>query len=340
MNKHQVYDRVLKTLWRWADAHHFEFHPTPRIVTATGACENVDTLWAVESQGIPGPYFFAQTGQLYLEMALARTARAFTVGSSGRAETTIDHRHLREFTLFEVEGCGGFEDLIDVIKSLFGAIDKTSQTWGAPAIASRLKLITYAEALDILGLGTDYWGEDFTHAQELELCADGPVLLTHHPDPQPPYGTVPTLEKFFNMKPTRTHNGDRPTVQSCDLLLPVAGEALGGAVRIHQHDILKQRLQRSGMFATLQERGLGIAQFADYFEHMEEHGHVIGEHYGFGIGIDRVVQYLLGEPDIRNCAGFLVEDKMAEVTETIPENGNGNGNGHKPEVIEAILTEA
>jgi aspartyl/asparaginyl-tRNA synthetase len=98
MNKHQIYDRVLKTLWRWADEHHFEFHPTPRIVTATGACENVDTLWSVDSPDIPGQYFFAQTGQLYLEMALARTARAFTVGSSGRAEAIVDHRHLREFT--------------------------------------------------------------------------------------------------------------------------------------------------------------------------------------------------------------------------------------------------
>ena len=345
MNKHQIYDRVLKTLWRWADEHHFEFHPTPRIVTATGACENVDTLWSVGSPDIPGQYFFAQTGQLYLEMALARTARAFTVGSSGRAEAIIDHRHLREFTLFEVEGCGGFGDLIDTIKSLFGAIDQASQQWGAAPIASRLKLITYAEALEILGLGMDHWGQDFSHAQEVELCAGGPVLLTHHPDPQPPHGPEPALEKFFNMKPTRAHNGDRPTVQSCDLLLPISGESLGGAVRIHQADILRQRLQRSGMFATLQKRGLGLAQFADYLGHMQEHGHIIGEHFGFGVGIDRVVQYLLSESDIRDCAGFLVNENLALASELaadpIPGNGNGNGhgNGHKPELIEAVLAE-
>jgi asparaginyl-tRNA synthetase len=337
-----VYDRVLKALWRWADEHHFEFHPTPRIVTATGACENVDTLWEVASPDIPGQYFFAQTGQLYLEMALARTARAFTMGSSGRAEAIIDHRHLREFTLLEVEGCGGFGDLVETIKSLFGAIDYVSQQWGAKPISTNLRLITYAEALDILGLGDDHWGEDFSHAQEVELCADGPVLLTHHPDPQPPHVPEPALEKFFNMKPTRTHNGDRPTVQSCDLLLPVSGESLGGAVRIHQADILQQRLQRSGMFATLQKRGLGMPQFADYFEHMAEHGHIIGEHYGFGVGIDRVVQYLLSESDIRDCAGFLVDEKHASAAETIPGNGNGNGNGngHKPEVLETILTDA
>ncbi len=335
MNKHYVYDRVLKTLWQWADQNDYRFIPTPRIVTATGACENVDTLWAVTGDNVPGEYFFAQTGQLYLEMSLADTLHAFTVGSSGRAEAEVDHRHLREFTLFEIEGRGGYTDLIGTIKSLFGAIDRVSQEWGAAPIASRLKEIRYAEAIEILGLGAKHWGEDFSHAQEVALCKDGPVLLTHHPDPQPIVGPRPTLEKFFNMKPTPSHNGDRPTVQSCDLLLPVSGESLGGAVRIHQSEILKHRLQRSGMYATLQKRGLGLAQFADYFDHMEAHGPTIGEHYGFGVGIDRVVQYLMSEPDIRHCAGFLVN---AEIP-TKATDDSGNGHHAEAKIADTVLVE-
>jgi asparaginyl-tRNA synthetase len=312
MNKHQIYDRVLKTLWHWAGEHDFQYRPTPRIVTATGACENVDTLWAVGSENVPGEYFFAQTGQLYLEMGLAEVPRAFTVGSSGRAETDIDHRHLREFTLFEVEARGGFGELVETVKSLFSAIDDVSKEWGAPPISSRMRIIRYSEALEILGLGRDHWGYDFSHQQEIELCQNGPVLLTHHPDPQPAYGPLPKLEKFFNMKPSPSANGNRATVQSCDLLLPIAGESLGGAVRIHDRAVLEHRLQRSGMFATLKKRGLGLVQFADYLQHMEAHGHLIGEHFGFGVGIDRVVQYLMSEGDIRNVAGFLVE--QPEVT--------------------------
>ncbi len=311
MNKHQIYDRVLKALWQWAAENDFQFRPTPRIVTATGACENVDTLWAVGSDNVPGEYFFAQTGQLYLEMGLAEVPRAFTVGSSGRAETEIDHRHLREFTLLEVEARGGFDDLVGTIKSVFSAIDRVSATWGAEPIASQISIIPYIEALEILGLGRDHWGEDFSHAQEIELCQNGPVLLTHHPDPQPPFGPLPKLEKFFNMKPTPSANGNRATVQSCDLLLPIAGESLGGAVRIHDRSVLEQRLQRSGMFATLKKRGLGVAQFADYLDQMERDGHLIGEHFGFGIGIDRVVQYLMGAADIRSAAAFLVTDPAA-----------------------------
>ena len=109
------------------------------------------------------------------------------------------------------------------------------------------------------------------------------------------------------MKPTPTQNGDKPTVQSCDLLLPHSGESLGGAVRIHQSEILRERLVRSGMFATLQKRGLGLAQFEDYLGHMKSEGHLIGEHYGFGVGIDRVIQYLMSAEDIRGAAGFIVE---------------------------------
>ena len=311
MNTHQYYDRVLKALWRWAAENDFQFRPTPRIVTATGACENVDTLWAVTSDNVSGERFFAQTGQLYLEMGLAEVPRAFTVGSSGRAEAVIDHRHLREFTLFEVEGRGGFDQLVETIKSLFSAIDHVSAGWGADPIVSRLSIIRYIEALEILGLGRDHWGEDFSHAQEIELCKNGPVLLTHHPDPQPLYGPLPKLEKFFNMKPTSNGNGNRATVQSCDLLLPISGESLGGAVRIHDSKVLESRLKRSGMFATLQRRGLGLAQFSDYLSHMETKGHLIGEHFGFGVGIDRVVQYLMGEADIRNAAGFFIDGEPA-----------------------------
>lgn len=318
MNKYLYHDRVLKALWQWAGVNDFQFRPTPRIVTATGACENVDTLWAVGSNNVPGEYFFAQTGQLYLEMGLAEVPRAFTVGSSGRAETEIDHRHLREFTLFEVEARGGFDQLVQTIKSLFATIDDASSEWGAAPIASRLEVIQYIDALEILGLGRDHWGEDFSHSQEMELCKNGPVLLTYHPDPQPPYGPLPKLEKFFNMKPTPSASGNRATVQSCDLILPIAGESLGGAVRIHDSAILKERLQHSGMFATLRARGMGLAQFSDYLSHMKSHGHLIGEHFGFGVGIDRVVQYLMDEADIRNAAGFLVgEHQTSQPIESV-----------------------
>jgi aspartyl-tRNA synthetase len=114
-------------------------------------------------------------------------------------------------------------------------------------------------------------------------------------------------------------------------------------VRIHQSEILKHRLQRSGMYATLQKRGLGLAQFADYLGHMEQFGPVIGEHYGFGVGLDRVVQYLMSETDIRRCAGFVVgADIPAEETPRRGEpvsDDSGNGHHTEPAVVAAALVE-
>jgi len=105
------------------------------------------------------------------------------------------------------------------------------------------------------------------------------------------------------MKP---NDNDR-TVQSCDLFLPGSGESLGGAVRIHDADVLSERLARSRMFKVLQERGIGREQFNDYLSHMVKYGKEIGQHFGFGVGVDRVVQFYMGCNDIRECAGFLVQ---------------------------------
>jgi len=47
-------------------------------------------------------------------------------------------------------------------------------------------------------------------------------------------------------------------------------------------------------------------QFDSYLSHMKTNEHMIGEHFGFGVGIDRVVQCYMGERDIRRAAAFLV----------------------------------
>ena len=80
----------------------------PRMVRATGACENVDTLFAVSVQGEAGWFnaphvYLAQTGQLYLEAWVPSLGRAYCVGPSFRAEEAVDTRHLSEFTMIEIE---------------------------------------------------------------------------------------------------------------------------------------------------------------------------------------------------------------------------------------------
>ncbi|MFH0805181.1 MAG: amino acid--tRNA ligase-related protein, partial [Patescibacteria group bacterium] len=103
----------------------------PRIVPASGACENVDTLFEVSVGGnnhwfsTPSPdglqpkqTYFAQTGQLYLESLLGQGGypKLYCTGPSARAEAEVDTRHLTEFEMVEIEFRGTFDELLHEIE--------------------------------------------------------------------------------------------------------------------------------------------------------------------------------------------------------------------------------
>ena len=93
----------------------FEIFP-PKIVRASGAWENIDTLfevgyekdWNWFKSKLSHPPCLSQTAQLYLETFTPYIGKVFTLGPSFRAEPRIDDRHLIEFTLLEIEFAGNF----------------------------------------------------------------------------------------------------------------------------------------------------------------------------------------------------------------------------------------
>ena len=106
--------------------------------------------------------------------------------------------------------------------------------------------------------------------------------------------------KFFNMKVSQI---DSRVVLSADLIFPYAGEGIGAAVREHDGDKLKERLLTSTMFKLHEERGGKYDDFVWYLEDMIMAGKT-NPHAGYGIGNDRVVQFLLGQKDIRVSSLF------------------------------------
>jgi len=88
----------------------FEIFP-PKIVRASGSCENVDTLFEVGVNGnvhwfhskMKHRSYLSQTAQLYLEAFVPYVKKVYTVGPSFRAEPGNDNRHLTEFTMLEIE---------------------------------------------------------------------------------------------------------------------------------------------------------------------------------------------------------------------------------------------
>src|SRR3989344_1621946 len=159
---------------------------TPRVVRATGACENVNTLFEVsvskDFKWFGSSSYLAQTGQLYLEALVPAYQKVYCSGPSFRAEATVDARHLVEFMMMEIEFAGGFDQLLKEIEAFIFDIAKTlvnvskNRDLGLgeenlKRLASCLEVftkLTYDEAIAKLQeLGEQIvWGDDINSARE------------------------------------------------------------------------------------------------------------------------------------------------------------------------------
>jgi len=277
----------------------------PHVTRATGACENVATMFEVDFFG--QKRYLAQTGQLYLEVMTPYLEKVWAAGPSFRAEDKVDDRHLVEFTLLEIEFRGNFEQLLEhvegtLVSMVSEVLAKRSEGLAVLGVdAERLqnvrrpfKRITYTDAVDLLEGEGVRWGDDLKSQHEKLLVEDmgnQPLFITHYPK----------AIKFFNMKENAIN---RELVDSADLILPYSGEAVGAAEREYEYDRLVKRLLESSMFRLLKERGGGLEDFAWYLNFYKEFGG--HPHSGCGIGLGRVMQFVLGVDDIRGSTVWPV----------------------------------
>ena len=301
----------------------------PEIVGITGACENVDTLFKVGNRQ-DLPLFFTQTGQLSLEQALQSFPAVWTVIHSGRDEEEEDTRHLRQFRLteeeFDATTVGMSRDAYDedaMYEALLGNIQDTIQAMilnvlrrNAQTLERTYKRdiqklfhaatapfhrIAYEDAVTLLqanGYPEVRFGDDLKANHEASIVAllnaagtELPVFIMKYPKEI----------KFFNMKVSRK---DPRVCLSADLILPYAGEACGSSVREHIFTSLRDRLITSKMYELHVARGGTYSDFRWYLNIMEEEG--TQPHAGYGIGNDRVLQYIFGERDIRKTSLFAL----------------------------------
>lgn len=302
----------------------------PAIVGITGACENVDTLFKVQSHQPGLNLFFTQTGQLALEQALQVFPGACTIIHSGRDEEVEDERHLRQFRLIEEEfDCtmvgmtrdtyneqAMFENVLQhiqqAVQTMFSAVIKehsTILTGTYQRDVQQLKLastqpflrIRYEDAVKLLrsnGFADLKFGNDLRSQHEAKVVqllntsgTELPVFITHYPKEI----------KFFNMKVSSI---DPRVCLSADLILPYSGEATGSAVREHEFAQLNERLLTSTMYELHVARGGTYEDFKWYLNIMEQK--LTNPHAGYGIGNDRIMQYILGITDIRQASVFAL----------------------------------
>lgn len=310
-----------------ADNKFIEMLP-PRVVRASGACENIDTLFQVSAEnnlrwfrpgGKPNNVYLAQTGQLYLEAFVPRLKKVYCVGPSFRAEPKVDERHLTEFTLLEIEFAGDFEELLAYIEGFIKALaqgilslkrgdlkrlDLEHRIQELQACPESFPKLNYDEAIsELRAMGESIsWGDDISSRQEKKLLAkydNQPIFLVRFPDPMCDFGKEIAVEKFFNMIPDKKTPG---RVLSADLILPYGGEAVGAAARVYRAAEMENRLKQSRMFARLKKRGGSLDDFSWYLSHLKSNGSV--PHAGCGFGLGRIMQWLLGKNNITEAVTF------------------------------------
>lgn len=305
----------------------------PLLVDVTGACENVDTLLEVTGtasgdNGSPerklGHHrgYLSQTGQLALEGALT-TCRSCWCHTISFRDDPPSPRRLREFELIEEEFGDPrqtleprvlFDELLErielVVKAAVAAaegcdavisLDRAAQLDGFASV--RFPRVSYDESLSIVnryrsesGEPPMRWGDDLGPDDEQTIiralteigARQLPVFVTRFP-----------IElKFFNMM---QDPDDERVVLSADLLLPLSGEAVGSAVREDDHARLRQRLLDSQMYKTLQDRQIASQEVFEPYLKLIDSG-ATPRHAGYGVGLDRVLQFIAQGDDIRDTS--------------------------------------
>lgn len=287
---------LLKGAREYFDAMEFKEIVVPHITRATGACENIDTLFSVDYFGKKG--YLSQTAQLYLESLIPWMNKVWCISPSFRAEDRVDERHLTEFSLVELEFAGTFEELLEhiegvIVSMISSVLKKMTSRWlnrnRLRQVVSPFERITYTEAIEMLGRD---FGYDISREEEqilVERFGNQPLFITHYPKSM----------KFFNM----IENEDNPQlVDSADLILPFGGEAVGAASREYSPEKLYRRLSESQMLKQLVTKGGSIEDFDWYIDVYKRYD--TAPHAGCGIGLNRVTQFVLQVDDIRMCTAY------------------------------------
>lgn len=242
--------------------------------------------------------FLTQSGQLYVEATIATFGKVYCFGPTFRAEKSKTWRHLTEFWMVEPEmAFYTFEDNLQLQEQMVTYIAKkvlekrSKELKILKRVLKPLKKveppfdrISYTEAIGMLqkeGHGIE-WGEDLgmPHEKAISLKFEKPVFVHRYP----------VKVKAFYMQP----DPKDPKVALCaDLMAPEGyGEIIGGSERIHDLQLLEQRIE---------EFGLPKKSYGWYLD-LQRYGSV--PHSGFGMGIERLVTWICKLKHIRETIPF------------------------------------
>jgi asparaginyl-tRNA synthetase len=290
------------------------------IITASD-CEGAGELFSVTALDIGNPSrqeggavdftqdffgkraFLTVSGQLEAEFLAMSLGNVYTFGPTFRAENSNTSRHLSEFWMIEPEMA--FADLRDnmrLAEDFFRHLCAKALQHGESELAflenqykkiSRAELsrlsetafahISYTDAVKELKNAIEHfefpvqWGADLQSEHERYLTDKvfgGPVIVTDYPK---------EIKAFYMRL-----NPDGKTVAAMDVLAPKIGEIIGGSQREERLEVLQERMLQAKVPLENLQWYLDLRRFGS------------APHAGFGLGFERMVQYITGMANIRD----------------------------------------
>jgi len=290
-------------------------------VITSSDCEGAGELFSVTSFDLENPpgkddggidfsqdffgrrAFLTVSGQLEAEFLAMSLGNVYTFGPTFRAENSNTTRHLSEFWMIEPEMA--FADLKDdmgLAEDFFRFLCRKALEKGEKELSfleNHYKRISpeelrklaetpfvhmsYTDAIkELQGAKERFefpveWGSDLQSEHERYLTdkvIKGPVIVFDYPK---------DIKAFYMRL-----NDDGRTVAAMDMLVPKIGEIIGGSQREERLSVLEERLRQSGIPIESLQWYLDLRRFGS------------APHAGFGLGFERLVQYITGMINIRD----------------------------------------
>ncbi|MBN1277694.1 MAG: asparagine--tRNA ligase [Deltaproteobacteria bacterium] len=253
------------------------------------------------------PATLTVSGQLEAEVYALSMGDVYTFGPTFRAENSNTSRHLSEFWMVEPEMAfcdleGNISIAVEFLKFIFDYIlsncnedmeffkkfiDKTVIETLENLISQDFEVLTYTDGIKLLekaNVKFEFpvnWGTDLQSEHERYLCENvfkKPIVLIDYPKEI----------KAFYMK----LNSDGKTVRAMDVLVPKIGEIIGGSQREDDYNTLVERIREMNLDPD------------DYWWYLDLRKYGSVPHSGFGLGFERLIQFVTGMANIRDVIPF------------------------------------
>jgi asparaginyl-tRNA synthetase len=247
--------------------------------------------------------FLTVSGQLEAEFLAMSLGNVYTFGPTFRAENSNTTRHLSEFWMIEPEiAFADLEDDMKLAEEFFRHLCRSAVDKGEKELSflgsqykrisidelSRLSetpfaRMSYTDAVtELMNAKESFefpvkWGSDLQSEHERYLTdkvVKGPLIVRDYPK---------EIKAFYMRS-----NDDGKTVAAMDVLVPKVGEIIGGSQREERLDMLEERMKQTGISPENLQWYLDLRRFGS------------APHAGFGLGFERLVQYITGMVNIRD----------------------------------------